>query len=250
MSCSLQPSPIHAGNGLSTDHHSPIQPPLRWENGGRFACASRGLPPSHPSTPIAQPHAPVGAGAGGSRWSSPALGEPSRPLQAIVARQCPGPRSAPPAHTDLCCCSCSRRGAEPPSTSTSPRSHQHQCPRPGWEPAAGVAWHRHPPGEPAPLPGAAPRRARAKPDPTSTYRAREEARPGRRPPFPSSSQPAATGLVVQRRAPAALRAPAAAQPATPVMSPAKGAAAAGGGEVRGQCNIYSDVTFHFYEAGK
>lgn len=38
------------------------------------------------------------------------------------------------------------------------------------------------------------------------------------------------------------------QPVAPLMSPEKGAA--GGGEVRGQRNIYSDVTFHFSEAGK
>lgn len=34
------------------------------------------------------------------------------------------------------------------------------------------------------------------------------------------------------------------------MGPARGAAAAGGGEERGQGNIYSDVTFHFHEAGR
>lgn len=41
------------------------------------------------------------------------------------------------------------------------------------------------------------------------------------------------------------------QPVALLMSPEKGAAAAGGGgEVRGQCNIYSDVTFHFHKVGK
>lgn len=57
------------------------------------------------------------------------------------------------------------------------------------------------------------------------------------------------------RAPSAVLSPllgsaAPGQPAAPLMSPEKGAAAVGGGEVRGQCNIYSDITFHFYEAGK
>lgn len=61
-------------------------------------------------------------------------------------------------------------------------------------------------------------------------------------PFPSHPAPAPSSCYAPSAAPG--------QPAAPLMSPEKGAAAAGEGEVRGQCNIYSDVTFHFYETGK
>lgn len=87
----------------------------------------------------------------------------------------------------------------------------------------------------------------AKADPTPAHRA-QPWWSGRSQPFPSSSRPRCSGFVLRHRAPTAPQAPG--QPAAPLMSPEKAAAAAGGGEVRGQCNIYSDVTFHFYEVGK
>lgn len=94
-------------------------------------------------------------------------------------------------------------------------------------------------------PHAPPNPARA--DPTPAHRAQRR-RSGRSRPFPSSSRLRCSGFVLRHRAPTAPPAPG--QPAAPLMSPEKAAAAAGGGEVRGQCNIYSDVTFHFYEVGK